>query len=566
MADNWLDSNYQPRAPFATPGPVDQYAPLAPDQIAGPGMGGEPVPFPSVPGQRPAYPPQGQQTSGMEGAMPSMEGGGFPPRRPDESASQFFARKQAAGQEFTPGDFMALDAEQQALQASLGLSGGGGLSSTTTSTTRQNDSPELRQLREIRSRAVQQYGERMLQTASAAGEAGAAQAQMQATRADQLKEETAAAQQRQEAQTAELQRRQTEVEAASKDYVKAAQTIDPNRLMKGGRGILAALAMGAGASGATLGRTQNFAQQIIDSAINRDLSAQQMAVNAKKDALTQTQQSFQNYRAIYQDDAAARAAVRADAREIFAMQLDSVASKYRGQEQQANIMNMRDNLLLEQNRLRQEQAELAAGRVQTSVTTQSGVPAGGGSGDLMERMAKAAANAKAFNELSGAEGPTKADESHLNDVAKQAGIWVPVLRRLEKLDQVVAKTNWGDRATGWTQAGGDFEAADSQFRNAALQAITGAAFSKEQAEAFENMINKNVFTAKGYQHKIQQVQEFIAQEIQAKTATLHPTHQGTLRKRMIAGGIPEAVVNSAMTGTSISTRKQYGEEAGARSH
>lgn len=550
--------NASGRVPFEAP--RDPYGPLNPDQIAGQGTEGMPVPFPSEPGAPPAYPPSGQQNLSFE--VPPLPTGseGFPPRQPGESASQYFARKQAAGEQLTPADFMAVDAEQQAMNAAYGS---GGVSSTTTSTVRQNDSPELRALREARSHAVKDYGDRMAQTAEAAGQTGVTQSQMFATRADELQRETAAEQNRQQANTAELLRRQTEVDKASKDYVKAAQEIDPNRFMSGGRGIMAALAMAAGAYGATLGRSQNFAQQIIDHAIDRDLSAQQMSLNAKKDGLNQLQQAFQNYRSIYQDDAAARAAVRADAREVFAAKMDAVSSKFKGTETQANIMAQRDKLLLDNNQLRQEQAELAAGRVQRSTTTQSGTPAGAGTGDVLERMSKAAGAAKAFNELN-KSGPDNSDRELYNASTKAAAPWLAVLQESERLKQLAGKTNWLERKNPYDKEGGQFRNADIALKNAFLQAITGAAFSPEQAKAAEALVHEGATTSEQYQNKIQAMQSFIVNQIQSHTSAMHPQLQQQYLRRLQAGKVSPEVLRAIGEGSAPMSRAQMGAAMGAR--
>lgn len=556
MADNTF-----PGLGLPPPAPPSPYGEVPGSNIAGQGVNGEPVPFPAMPGTPPAYPPSGQRNLDFEAQIPVGGDQGFAPRGNGESASKYFARKQAAGEQLTPADFMAVDAEQQALQATIG---GGGASSTTTSTERQNDSPMLRELRDVRSRAVLGYGDRMARTADQAGSYADQQSQMLATRANALQQETLAAQQRQETQTAELQRRQTEVDKASKDYVKAAGSIDPNRFMHGGRGVLAAIAIGIGASGAALGKTENFAQKIIDHAIDRDLSAQQMTASAKKEALTQTQQAFQNYRSIYQDDTAARAAVRADAREVFATQLEALGSKMKGTEQQTNLLNMRDNLLLDNNRLRQEQAERAAGRVQQSTTVQSLAPgAGTGGGDIMERMAKYAANAKAYNELN-KSGPDNSDKELYNASAKAAAPWLAVFQESERLKKLAGKTNWAERKNPFDQEGGKFRNADIALQSSFLQAITGAAFSPEQKKQAEALVHEGAITSEQYQHKIQAMQSFLVNQIQSHTTAMHPQLQQQYFDRLRAGKVDPELVRAISNGTAPESPAEDGASMGAR--
>lgn len=65
----------------------------------------------------------------------------------------------------------------------------------------------------------------------------------------------------------------------------AAQKVDPNRLFHGDNGaavaISSAIATGLGAFGATLARGQNYAQQIIQSAIDRDVASQTDAIQRR---------------------------------------------------------------------------------------------------------------------------------------------------------------------------------------------------------------------------------------------------------------------------------------------
>lgn len=555
MADNTFSGMGIP--PVAVPSP---YGEVPGSNIAGQGVNGAPVPFPAMPGSPPAYPPSGNQNLDFAPQVPvGGAGGGSGPRRPDERPSEYLARKRAAGEPVTPEDMLAVDAEQQALLAAYG---GGGASSSTTSTEHQNDSPMLRELRAARSQAVKNSGDRMSQSADQAGQYADQQSQMYATRGQALQQETVAEQQRQQANSTELMRRQTEVDKASKDYVKAAQSIDPNRIMHGGRGVLAALAMAAGAYGATLGKTPNFAQQIIDHAIDRDLSAQQMALSGKKEALTQTQQAFQNYRSIYQDDAAARAAVRADAREVFATQIAGIGIKMKGSEQQQNILNMRDQLLLSNNELRQQQAERAAGRVQQSTTTQSMAP-GAGSGDILERYTKAAAAAKGINEqVKG--GPDNSDKELYNASSKAAAPWLAVFQESERLKTLAGKTNWAERKNPFDEKGGQFRNADIALQASFLQAITGAAFSPEQQKAAEALVHSGAVTSEQYQHKIQAMQSFLVNQIQSHMTAVHPQLQQQYFDRLKAGKVSPDLIRAISNGTAPESPAEDGASMGAR--
>jgi hypothetical protein len=67
---------------------------------------------------------------------------------------------------------------------------------------------------------------------------------------------------------------------AREDY--SSSSVEPNRIFANPvKGILAALAAAGGAYAAILGKSPNFAQQIIDQAIGRDIAAQEAAIRIK---------------------------------------------------------------------------------------------------------------------------------------------------------------------------------------------------------------------------------------------------------------------------------------------
>jgi hypothetical protein len=85
---------------------------------------------------------------------------------------------------------------------------------------------------------------------------------------------------------AHVDQQQAVRDQALKEYTGT--KIDPERVFAGGAGFArrlgAALASAAGAWGATVGHTQNFAQQTIDNMISRDIAAQERDLMTKKDA------------------------------------------------------------------------------------------------------------------------------------------------------------------------------------------------------------------------------------------------------------------------------------------
>lgn len=85
---------------------------------------------------------------------------------------------------------------------------------------------------------------------------------------------------------AQVQQAQAVRDMALADYTSS--EVEPNRIFQGGArpllGILAAVAAGAGAYGAAINKTENFAMKAIDQAINRDIAAQEAQIRIKKDA------------------------------------------------------------------------------------------------------------------------------------------------------------------------------------------------------------------------------------------------------------------------------------------
>ncbi len=85
-----------------------------------------------------------------------------------------------------------------------------------------------------------------------------------------------------EAQVAQAQATR---DAALKDYT--GQKVEPERIFSGegggARRASSAIAVALGAYAATMGKTQNFAQQIVDNQISRDIAAQEADIRIKKD-------------------------------------------------------------------------------------------------------------------------------------------------------------------------------------------------------------------------------------------------------------------------------------------
>lgn len=566
-------------APFdALVQPTDPYGDLPQSAQADRGLGGAVIP----PGFNPsASPTLGSLLGGQDqtAAPPAPGTVGYKPptaSSPEPSRSsrssgdplQDVREKLARGEPVSPQDMMLVDAAQQRLNA---LSGGGGSSATsvTTGTSRQNVTPEMR--------ALSAEGDQIVGRASAnAEQLGAArehgafkESELLAQKAAMAQQEAAAMQKRQEEQTAHLERMQSDFDKASRDYVKQSQEIDPNRLLRGGKGVFAAIAMAFGASGAALARTPNFAQEIIDHKLTADLDAQKTALGAKRDSLTMAQQAFQHYRQIYQDDAAARAAVKATVYEGYAANIGSLAAKLQGVEGKQQALAQRDQLQLAANQQKQQAAALAAGTIQRSTTTQTSA-SGGASGtpvDAIKRFAEYANTAEALNKANASGGsgaPTEKDQSQYNEATKSAAPWLTVLRQADRLNTLAGKTNELERTTGFGEGGRAWDSAFKTFKGAYLQAITGAAFSPEQAADAKSLIEGHTYTSAQAQQKIKAAKDFILAQIQSHTGALHPQLQQQYRSRLRAGGVPDNLINEIGIGQTAPTGAEQGAALGLK--
>jgi hypothetical protein len=111
--------------------------------------------------------------------------------------------------------------------------------------------------------------------------------------------------------------------------------IDPARLAKerGPLGnLVAALATGLGAFGSSMGGGPNYAMQILDKQVERDIASQEAELSKKGRAVDVATNSVAQYRQILGDNEAARAAAKSDLYSRQRDQITSLMSKY-GDEQ-----------------------------------------------------------------------------------------------------------------------------------------------------------------------------------------------------------------------------------------
>lgn len=119
------------------------------------------------------------------------------------------------------------------------------------------------------------------------------------------------------AQVADYKKMQT-------DYANA--HIDPNRLMQGGRGILAAIGVALGGGGAAMAGQPNYALQTLNNAIERDVDAQEKEIGRKKDLLASQSDLITMTRQKYADAGMRRQAMIGLQESAVAAKLKAIAA------------------------------------------------------------------------------------------------------------------------------------------------------------------------------------------------------------------------------------------------
>jgi hypothetical protein len=167
-----------------------------------------------------------------------------------------------------------------------------------------------------------------------AGESGAAVAGMLAQQGRELDDYAAETQRENAARAQETARRRAAVEAKSKEAEQAAADIDSARLMRGGGGVMWAIAAALGAFGATIARTPNYALEMMQSALDRDLEAQKEGARGKREAASFAKDTYEGFLREGQDAAQARANTEAVMSRAWAVKIAAQAKGLESAEQQ----------------------------------------------------------------------------------------------------------------------------------------------------------------------------------------------------------------------------------------
>lgn len=349
-----------------------------------------------------------------------------------------------------PGFTPEQDLEQQVQQVAAALPAGGGTGGgVRTSTQRTSVDPEAAD--EVRELGISADVARE-DAAMAVEEGAAAEAKLQQQRAEHaafqatnLDEQV----RRQQADAADYQRRQEHETTKLKSLQAEADTkIDPKRWWREkstGENILAALAMGLGAAGSALTGTPNFALQIIDKAIERDIDSQLANREGKYKQVAAQQDVLGILRGQYADKRDERDAAKSLMLERSAKYIEEITARSASDQTKAKGAEMAAQLREKSALMQQELTLKLAGQVTTQETRVPGT--GGGNTDAQRAaLAREAVygqyNPKAF--LPGAERifgvPMQAvDETDGKELNKQVAASNDLLRTLDQMEANASK-------------------------------------------------------------------------------------------------------------------------------
>lgn len=243
---------------------------------------------------------------------------------------------------------------------------------------------------------------------AAAETTAATRAELERQGAQKAEQERYVAEQRSLVQKAEDRR-----QAAEADY--SASRVDPNRMFAGDTGTLraigAALAQAAGAFGAALSGTPNFAAQIVQAAIDRDVQAQRDEIRVKGDTADNALRDLMA-RGMKLDEATN--ALRGMQTQYAAQQLAAVKTAYGADE--AAIAGDANMTALTQQYLqwKSDYTRAAEGEATIQMAEKYRAPTGGRAGGMVlatsEQIKDAAQAGTAFNKWQ-ASGDAKAPQN-----------------------------------------------------------------------------------------------------------------------------------------------------------
>lgn len=300
--------------------------------------------------------------------------------------------------------------------------------------------------------------------------------QLQANAAADLAKQTAI----QERVTGAMDQQQKDTD----EYLRAVKDIDPNRMMKGGRGVMAAIAAGLGAFGAALTHTENSAMRIIEGAISRDYDAQKAAADSKRYKAESTGKLVQSLRQSLSDEQSVQLAHRSATMQAMALKLDGMATAAKGTEAAANYMTMSQQL---QAGAAQAHAELLAREnVHATTSTQTQIVPISEAQLATNALDAAVHQAESKKKIADAEGqsPKSADEEKRVKSVDDAVASLRILKPLQEYRKSIKDAALAGTDMGLGNAAADREQMLLLANEAFARMQSGGAMTEDEVKNF----------------------------------------------------------------------------------
>ena len=358
---------------------------------------------------------------------------------------------------------------------------------------------------------------------------------------------------------AEMQRFTKQQEKDQADYLKAAKDVDPQRLLKGGNGLILGLAAGLGAFGASLAKSQNFAQQAIESALDRDLAQQKDALHARRDQMSFAQGVYQAKLAQFQSKEGALLAAKATVLNVAAEKQDALAMKYKGTEQATSLENSATATRsraseLYSAALQQEHVTRTKGG---STTTQYAETGGGGAtgknaNQTAAEYAAQLADQKRKITAGFGEGLSEQEKSRVEKVNERMSGAVNGLQAFMDARVDVEKTNPLSRMFPNRVGGQDAQHFDSRMRvGVAGQRVaeTGVAFSAREAEEqAQRYAQDGLYGGDTVKNRIDNAMESTVKSAHTTLMGLSGPARDALLRQYVEGGTDPRIIEAIRTG------------------
>lgn len=546
---------------------------------AGPFVGGGAfTPPPSVQGPASSLPgPKGisfAQAKGDAGNEKSAPG------EPSDPIARAFDRWRNHQADLTESDLSIVND----VMRTRGLAGGSGTGeltklgqTTSTSSSQRLLTPEAKaSLAQEQTLAGQRASERdqLAQAQVANGEAQALQA---TGKADQLQQYAADRANMQAENANRMEKLQGDVQKAQQGYVKAASEMDPNRYMHQ-KGWTGALAMALGTFSSVAGKGPNYALQVINQNIDRDIDKQKSDISAKKDQISFTQQIYNEQRQRFSDAVAAKEATKGAMLEVLAAKADATAARMKGTEQAANSRDAASQMRAESQARMTNAYELESKTVSSQSTTQyanTGPGGGAGAGAAGKEPDAAKYVAETQDALkkarAGNGGDSEKEQTLYNEVmgkipdAAAAALSASRLKKANEDSNPITRAFPETSALFGATSGIHQKATQTQASERNIKALTGAVASPAQTQAQNETVSTG-WTASQHNVGVGAMQQGLIDTLGAQMMGLSPQQRAKAFERMSAANMPADMIDAIKNFRGTQSAEESGAELGLTSH